>query len=825
MKRLLDGLQVIEVAEGIAGAYCAKMFADLGAEVIKVERPSGDPLRYDPRSPMGPDGVHRSGAFMHFNTNKRSMVLDPSMPDDVATLRRLLIDAHLVVEARGHGTLADYGLLWEDLHQAFPGLNVVHISGFGATGPYADYEWSDLVAQAVSASLYPQVGAAPIKVPAHMGACMVGHFAALGGLGAVLAAGDEAAGSFVDCAAIEALSTQPRNSSALLGLMYRNLKPAPAASSESLIPTGVFPCGDGHVAMMSTPQQLGEMLDVLDDDALREAFDRPDAFSRPDTKEYLDAALYPWLFSHTRAEITALAQAAGWPLAGVNVPDEVLAADHLHQRGFWNHTDDPVVGSVDVAGPPARHAEGGWGIRRIAPLLGEHTDEVVSNLPTTEPLPAVARRVATPPLAGVRVVDLTTVWAGPFATQLLGDLGAEVIRVENPFVLPPTTKGYTARPADVAGLGAMGSMYAAAAPGRPDRPWNRHAMNNCLCRNKLSVTMDTRREEGRELVMRLVEKSDVFIENFKLTGLNAIGFSVTELQRRNPRLVITRMPPAGLTGDWSGYTGFGAQFDGLSGLAWLCGHPGSDPVTTPSTTYMDAASGPAAAFATIAALRYRDHTGRGMVVDVSQLENVVQHLGDVFVNLQLGIEPGRIGNRDPLMAPQGVYATAGEGQWIAISVADDGAWRALATEMGQPQLADDPRFGDVTGRYANHDELDALIGSWTAGHSAGALFHSLQTRGIAAGPVLDAADFAADRQVVDRGWLQPLESHDVGTHPHPGYPYRGAPQVWSHGSPTLGEHNEYVYKDILGVSDEDFDRYAEERMLATDYLDRDGNAL
>jgi crotonobetainyl-CoA:carnitine CoA-transferase CaiB-like acyl-CoA transferase len=212
-----------------------------------------------------------------------------------------------------------------------------------------------------------------------------------------------------------------------------------------------------------------------------------------------------------------------------------------------------------------------------------------------------------------------------------------------------------------------------------------------------------------------------------------------------------------------------------------------------------------------------------MVVDVSQLENVVQHLGDVFLNLQLGIEPGRIGNRDPLMAPQGVYPAAGEGQWIAITVADDGAWRALATEMGQPQLADDPRFGDVTGRYANHDELDALIGSWTAGHSSGALFHSLQRLGIAAGPVLDAADFASDPHVVDRGWLQPLESYDVGTHPHPSYPYRGAPQVWSHGSPTLGEHNEYVYKDILGVSDQDFDRYAEQRMLATDYLDRDGN--
>ena len=133
----------------------------------------------------------------------------------------------------------------------------------------------------------------------------------------------------------------------------------------------MFPCADGYVSMMSTPQQLDEMLAVLDDDALREAFARPDAFVRPETKEILDAALYPWLFSHTRAELTAVAQAAGWPLAGVNTPMEVLEADHLHQRGFWVHLEDPGVGPIVVAGPPYRHAEGGWQARRPAPAVGE----------------------------------------------------------------------------------------------------------------------------------------------------------------------------------------------------------------------------------------------------------------------------------------------------------------------------------------------------------------------------------------------------------------------------------------------------------------------
>src|ERR1019366_9309779 len=153
----------------------------------------------------------------------------------------------------------------------------------------------------------------------------------------------------------------------LLSHQYRDGVPRPpvvdTGDAMTLIPMGVFPCGDGHVAMMSTPQQLREMLDVLDDDDLRAAFARPDAYERGETKEVVDAALYPWLLSRTRAEATATAQAAGWPLAGVNSPYEVLASDHLHQRGFWVHADDPDVGAVDLPGPPARYAEGGWALQ------------------------------------------------------------------------------------------------------------------------------------------------------------------------------------------------------------------------------------------------------------------------------------------------------------------------------------------------------------------------------------------------------------------------------------------------------------------------------
>ncbi len=831
MRRTLSGLSVVELAGGIPGAYCGKLFADLGADVVKVEPPGGDGLRHLHAAPRDAAGLARGGLVLHLNTNKRSAALDPDDQADRRTLTALVEGADLVIESRDQGNLGEWDLDWSGLHRRRPGVAVAHISGFGATGPYADYQWDDLVVQAMSGSLLLQddPNRDPVRLPGHVALFFVGHVAAVGALSAVLAAEKGGEGCFVDCSAMEALATLPARQAPLLGYQYRGCTPLSAevraSSTTTLIPTGVYPCADGYVALMSTTQQLNEMLEVLDDPGATAAFEHPDAFNRPETKEALDAALYPWLLSHTRAEATAEAQRAGWPLAGVQSAAEVLEADHLHQRNFWVHTDDPTWGPIDLPGPWCRFGEGGWTLRRLAPTLGQHDAEIREQAARTStasagptPRPAPSER---PPLDGIRVVDLTVVWSGPYATMLLADLGAEVIRVENPFVLPPTTKGYHPRPV-LDNPGVLGSLYGPPRPGAPDRPWNRHAMNNSLARNKLSVTIDTRRPEGRELLMRLAERSDVFIDNFKAAGLERLGIEVSELRRRNPSLIVVRLPPTGLSGDWSGYTGFGAQFDALTGLLSICGHRHADPTAIPATTYMDGASGPAGAFATLAALRYRSATGRGQSVELSQSENVLNHLGDVFVDCQLGIEPERLGNRHPWRAPQGLYRCQLPEEWIALSVGDDQAWRNLARVIGRPELGTDPRFADAPSRRANHDELDALIEAWSASKSPLEAFHALQAAGVPAGPLLDDERFTGDPHLSARGWFRSLASDDVGEHLHPGLAFSGVPHVWERGSPTLGEDNEYVYKKLLGISDDDYRRYQQEHLLATDYLRPDG---
>jgi crotonobetainyl-CoA:carnitine CoA-transferase CaiB-like acyl-CoA transferase len=812
MRQALSDIAVVEIGGGVAGAWCGKVFADLGADVVKVEPPGGDRLRAD------------RGTFAHLNTNKRSVVMERSSAA-ASEFVQLIDRADLIVEAWGDGALTDWGLDRDGLFAARPGLSVVAITGFGATGPYAGYLWSDLVAQAFAGSLLLDPRR-PVRLPMSVGECVVGHTAAMGGLAAVLRARATGSGAFVDCAATEALASNPTRMSRHLGWEYRgreNLEQQVADSSTTLLPLGPLPCADGYVAMMMTPQQLGEMLTVLDSDELRSFFALPGAFARPEAKETLDGVLYSWLLDRPRQEITDAAQAAGWPVTPVYLPGEMLTADHLHQRGFWVHAIDPEVGPLLLPGAPYRLTEGGWKLRRPAPWLGqmESPTGAAGDVQPPGP-PAVARHSDIPPLCGLRVLDITTVWSGPLLTMHLADLGAEVIRVESPHVFPPTTKGYQPRPDPTMLVSVIVGGYGPAVAERPDRPYNRHSMNNSVSRGKRSCTLDVRYPEQRELFLRLVAKSDVFIENLKATTLHQMGIHETELLKVNPGMVVLRIPPAGLAGDWAHYTGFGGQFDGLTSLASLCGHRRTELIETPTTQHMDTATGPAAVFALLAALHYRAATGRGQVVELAQSENVLAQLGDVFTNLQLGEEPRRHGNRDRLRAPQGVYTCADE-RLLALTVTDDDAWPGLVAVLGRSDLAKDKQLAGVAGRHAAHDLLDDAIAAWAGTVTVYEAFDALQRAGVAAAPYLDEAGFAADPQVVSRGWIRALPSSDVGTFDHLGHAFRGIPLSWERGAPALGEDNEYVFKQILGLDDDDYLRLVEQRVAVEDYLDPQGN--
>jgi crotonobetainyl-CoA:carnitine CoA-transferase CaiB-like acyl-CoA transferase len=193
-----------------------------------------------------------------------------------------------------------------------------------------------------------------------------------------------------------------------------------------------------------------------------------------------------------------------------------------------------------------------------------------------------------------------------------------------------------------------------------------------------------------------------------------------------------------------------------------------------------------------------------------------------LLETQLGEEPQRLGNRDPRQAPQGVYRCRGDNRWLAVTVTDDDGWVGLTSVLGRPDLADDPTLAHCAGRYEQHDRLDEIIGGWTAGQDPLTAFHTLQEAGVAAAPLFDDAQLASDRNVLARGWIRPLGSTDVGTFLHLGHAFRGLPQRWDRGSPTLGEDNEYVYRKLIGVDEEEYRRLHEAGVVVEDYLGPDG---
>ena len=433
------------------------------------------------------------------------------------------------------------------------------------------------------------------------------------------------------------------------------------------------------------------------------------------------------------------------------------------------------------------------------------------------------------PLAGLRVIDMTAAWSGPYATMFLADYGAEVIRVENPWIFPAATRGIFARPS----AGMVAAAAAMTVAGYPDldpgeRPWNRNAMFNWHGRNKRSMTLDVRKPSGQQLFWRLVEVSEVLVENHPARMLDDLGFGYEHLAEHNPRLVVLRMPAGGLTGPYKDYVGFGHGFEGLVGLRSIRGFPGTAPEDTPTSLHMDAASGAAGAFAVMLAVRRQRQTGEGTQIDLSQIENLVQHIGESVMMSGRAAAIGPMGNRDGRHAPQGVYPCAGDDRWAVISVGCDQEWDGLRRAMGQPEWATDPQFDTVSGRMAAPDDLDGALSDWTSRLDRYEVFHRCQAEGVPAAPVMDEADAYRDPHLRHWGFFRPLHSPHTGDHLYPAHAVRwtGPPLQWEGGAPGLGDDNEYVYKDILKLTDAEYEELQREGVhLSQDYLDSDGRPL
>jgi len=402
------------------------------------------------------------------------------------------------------------------------------------------------------------------------------------------------------------------------------------------------------------------------------------------------------------------------------------------------------------------------------------------------------------------VTDFSWVGVGPLATRLLADFGAEVIKVEDVKELDRVRRLPIYKDG---GSRTYGDEDAAPDP-------NRSGMFNNYSRNKLGVTLNMRLASGRAVAERLIASSDVVAENFAAGVLERWGLTAERIRELRPDIITCRMTGYGQTGPEASYRSYGPVVQAVSGLSHISGLPGREPSGI-GLSYMDNLAAYYNSAAIMMALYRRNITGVGTDIDTSAIEVGINLLGPILLDVQAGRGPTRrpdfpAGNMAEFsrVAPHGVYPAQGEDCWIAISVRTDSEWRQLVGVMGDDSLVTNPAFQTMEDRYRNHEELDEVVGAWTRHFDATQLMTRLQAHGVPAGAVQTAQDvFDRDPQTHARQVMFSLDHPVIGTARFESAPIRGGavePDHWR-SAPLLGEDNDYVFRGILGMSNDEYE--------------------
>ena len=775
----LSGTRVIELAESVSGEYCGKLLADLGADVIKVERPGcGSATRALAPLVGEGDSRERSGLFAYLNTSKRSIELDVEV--DAAYLHELIATVDAVIDDGRTGadvasrhpdvvvcSITPYGYGAPQEYQNLKSLNVFHSSGWGYHTPsHADSDQP------------------PLKGPGRFIADYEAAIdAALCVTSALFARMHTGEGEFIDVSQQAALVSR---ADCILGrFITGEITPQGHRDDyDQAGPASFFACRDGYVYLYMTSQShwiglkklLGApaWLDEFDDEWLEFGVTarRVADFRR---------GFAAWMHDRPGESTAEQAQRVGVPLVPVNSADDLTRSPQYRHRSFFQSVTHPTLGTTAYPTVGYRMSATPAQITSPAPCLGQHTVEVRDDIatPRTPPQPKSSQLKApkTPrggPLQGVRVVELTKVWAGPYAGKLLAFLGAEVIKVES-----------IDRPEEMRAYGGTDIDHA---------PYFLSINPEIL-----SVDVDIKTELGRERLREVIANSDIVINNLRPGAMERHGLGHDDLTAVKPDIISVSVKMWGNDGPLAHQTGYAPCFAALAGVASLVGDPGGAPRGA-SMRYGDSTVGAVAAFASLAALLHRERTGEGQFVDVSAVEVLSSVIGDSLLEENLTgahLEPD--GNRHPDMAPHGCYPCA-DGDWISIAVTDDAEWVRLCAALSADGLVDDLRYSTVADRIHHGESLDIALAELTRPHDAAALAKQLRVANVAATKSATSVDVISDELLWDRGAYLFVTDHREGQRPvlGPSWQLSRRPTQIERGAPNLGEDNDYVFGDLVG---------------------------
>ena len=780
----LAGCTVVDLSSGIAGAYCTKLLADGGASVIKVEPPEGDPLRRWSSSGAAIQAGTDGALFSFLAGSKHSVVADPEVGDDVSMTHRLLAAADAVVWSAGSKVTAHQDFTPAAIHRAYPHLTVASITPFGLQGPWRDRAATEFTLQAWSGGIVGLGRGLPERAPVYIGGrvgeYMAGAYASAAilasrfGRGASQEPGEH--GELIDLSMLETqilcLTYYPVTYFEMLGRPWRDARrltvPGVAQAKDGLVDLG---CG--------TAQQWFDLCAMV---GHPEWIDEESPLTITEQANIHAEDIYAWVAANSVDEIRELATAFRIPNAPVANGANIASLEHFTERGSF--VRNPRNG-FQQPGHPYRMQPAQLRTPGPAPRLGEHTARYRAASLPPRPVPSGTADPNRLPFSGLRILDMTTFWAGPCCTHFFAMLGADVVHVES------------ARRPD-------GTRLIAGVPITEDQWWEKSPIYAALNTNKKGLTLDLQSPRGREVLRRLAAACDVIVENFTPRVLDQVGLDFAGVQAVRPDAVMLRMPGFGLDGPWRDNPAFAYAIESASGLSWLTGYPDRPPYEPYSIG--DPNAGVHALNALLLALEHRRRTGEGVLVEAAMVDAALSISAEQIIeHTAYGALLERAGNRGPAAVPQNLYRAADMDEfgrpdsWVAIAVTTDEQWETLCGALGSPEWATDPKLSTEDGRRAHQDLIDERLAAWCEHRNRDDIVATLWDAGVPVAKVMQPHRQTELDQLAFRGFFEEVEHPVNGRAKYSTVPMRfsrGPGAFHTHAAPLLGQHNHELLAEL-----------------------------
>ena len=723
-------------------------------------------------------------AFIAYHTNKLGVELDLSGPKGARSLRELVRDSDVLIHDRSRAEAQRLGLGHRPMRRINPRLVTASITGFGESGPYAEFASTNIVSMAMSGLMstagFPS--RAPLQGPGDAAHKMASIHAAFGILVALFNRRGSGRGQHVEVSEQEVLAADPFRRMVLDYSVRAEFVQRDGTISSELV-AGSYPTNDGYANFyVQVPSHWRRLVEWLGSppEIADPSFEKEDV--QRAHRETIDRLIEAKTRGYGKKQLADELQALHLAVGAVNTVGEFVADEQTKLRGFIASVEDGAEAPRQHPGDPYIFTESPWRIRRAAPKHGQHQREVFATFKMTPPwsLTVAASSPRANSLEGIRVVSFPTGVVGPCIGRLLGDHGAEVIAIEAKE--KPAEDG--SRP--------------------PLNGWTLAQVESNRSRKRVSLDMNL--PEARELAQQLIARADVLTDNFSSRVLKKWGFDYANVQKINPKIVMISLQSFGNAGAKGSWISYGSTLLAHAGYSHLWQDPGRPEEGVGCNTYFPDYVAPSfGALAVMAALHHRARTGQGQYIDLSQAEATAALLGTELVEcVDAGREPEATANWSPFMAPHGCYRCLGSDRWCVIATEDESQWRAMCAAMGHDEWATDRKFADLASRLAHRHELDALITGWTELQTPHQVMIKLQRVGVAAGVVANSEDLYLDPHMRERGFTKEVWHAEYGRMTQVGrtVSLSETPGPALSPAPEIGADNREVFGRMLGLTED-----------------------